>query len=425
MSDTHYEVLDVAPSATTAEIKTAYRRLLRTAHPDVGGSPSIFRTITEAHRVLVSEDLREDYDAALAAPTYAGAGPGGPAAHNAGAAGASFGQHRRPDASPASSWESAQDPATTVRLSPAPYAGSYKKVALIAAVAGGIWVAVVAATTAPAWPGAAVALALGLTGRWPKTRRAGLALLGAAVVALLALPLALGMGSAVAITVVPAAIAAMVMSLFASRHTRARQVERSYPVDAEMMATSYSYGRPGETTAARAVASHDPASNAVAELAVGAQLDRLLAIPGAKVFHGLVYPNYQKYGEDVDHAVLVGTTVVLVQSRAWGEGTYSFDRFGCVLRDGRPFPGCDVRFSDAVASYSKILGEDTMVAAVVAIYSSSGAVNVMAPESSGAITLCPASSIADTLGARLSGGTPVVERSLVSLLSSGVARARG
>ena len=45
-----YEVLGIEPVATLAEIKTAYKRLVRTHHPDTGGSNGSFITLQEAYR---------------------------------------------------------------------------------------------------------------------------------------------------------------------------------------------------------------------------------------------------------------------------------------------------------------------------------------------------------------------------------------
>lgn len=45
-------VLGVAPTATAAEIDAAYRRLMRLAHPDAGGTSGLARRLTEARAVL-------------------------------------------------------------------------------------------------------------------------------------------------------------------------------------------------------------------------------------------------------------------------------------------------------------------------------------------------------------------------------------
>ncbi|SEF14912.1 J domain-containing protein [Jiangella alba] len=64
----YYELLEVPPTATAAEIKDAYRRAVRTAHPDVGGTTAMFRQITTAYETLSDPVRRADYDAGLVHP---------------------------------------------------------------------------------------------------------------------------------------------------------------------------------------------------------------------------------------------------------------------------------------------------------------------------------------------------------------------
>ncbi len=49
----YYEVLRVAVTATDKEIKVAYRRAARTAHPDHGGDAAAFRQVTAAYETLI------------------------------------------------------------------------------------------------------------------------------------------------------------------------------------------------------------------------------------------------------------------------------------------------------------------------------------------------------------------------------------
>jgi molecular chaperone DnaJ len=60
-----YEVLGVAPSATTAELRRAYRRLALEHHPDRAGPHSAprFAQIAEAYRMLSDPTARTAYDA--------------------------------------------------------------------------------------------------------------------------------------------------------------------------------------------------------------------------------------------------------------------------------------------------------------------------------------------------------------------------
>lgn len=62
VSTTLYERLGVHVSATTDDVKRAYRKLAVQHHPDKGGDPDTFRNITEAYEVLREEERRRLYD---------------------------------------------------------------------------------------------------------------------------------------------------------------------------------------------------------------------------------------------------------------------------------------------------------------------------------------------------------------------------
>lgn len=59
----YYEILDIRPTAGPDEIKAAYHRAARSAHPDAGGTSGMFRLVTEAYRTLSDPHLRAAYDA--------------------------------------------------------------------------------------------------------------------------------------------------------------------------------------------------------------------------------------------------------------------------------------------------------------------------------------------------------------------------
>ena len=64
MSD-HYETLGVSRSASSEEIKKAYRKLARELHPDVNPSEQAqekFKSVTHAYEVLGDEQTRRNYD---------------------------------------------------------------------------------------------------------------------------------------------------------------------------------------------------------------------------------------------------------------------------------------------------------------------------------------------------------------------------
>jgi curved DNA-binding protein len=67
MPRSHYEVLEVARGASTAEIHRAYRRLARRYHPDVNpssGARTRFDELSRAYEVLHDPKRRAAYDRA-------------------------------------------------------------------------------------------------------------------------------------------------------------------------------------------------------------------------------------------------------------------------------------------------------------------------------------------------------------------------
>lgn len=62
---TYYAVLGVSRSATAKQIKDAYRRAARSAHPDQGGSAELFHDVAVAYEMLSDPDQRRRYDRTL------------------------------------------------------------------------------------------------------------------------------------------------------------------------------------------------------------------------------------------------------------------------------------------------------------------------------------------------------------------------
>lgn len=60
--DDYYAILEIAPSASQAEIRKAYLRLSKIHHPDLGGSVEIMQLINNAYSVLHDPVERESYD---------------------------------------------------------------------------------------------------------------------------------------------------------------------------------------------------------------------------------------------------------------------------------------------------------------------------------------------------------------------------
>lgn len=61
-SNEYYDILGVDPEASTGEIRSAYKRLALSAHPDRGGDASVFARISKAYEVLSDAKARDRYD---------------------------------------------------------------------------------------------------------------------------------------------------------------------------------------------------------------------------------------------------------------------------------------------------------------------------------------------------------------------------
>lgn len=68
----YYSILGVDSESSSEEIKSAYRRLAKTVHPDIGGDPVRFRDIQDAYETLSDPRLREKYDDQLASLPFDG-----------------------------------------------------------------------------------------------------------------------------------------------------------------------------------------------------------------------------------------------------------------------------------------------------------------------------------------------------------------
>ncbi|NNC13267.1 DnaJ domain-containing protein [Planctomonas sp. JC2975] len=62
LSASPYDVLGVPTSASQDELRKAYRRMLRQAHPDTGGSDALFVAVQRAWAVIGTPEGRAEYD---------------------------------------------------------------------------------------------------------------------------------------------------------------------------------------------------------------------------------------------------------------------------------------------------------------------------------------------------------------------------
>ena len=74
-SENYYEVLGVHSTASSAEIKRAYRHKVRATHPDLSQGapdPALFRQVQRAYEVLSNPIDRTRYDMVMGLGAYAG-----------------------------------------------------------------------------------------------------------------------------------------------------------------------------------------------------------------------------------------------------------------------------------------------------------------------------------------------------------------
>ena len=65
MTKSYYDILEVDKTASTKEIKTSFRKLVKKYHPDVSKEENAeeqFKLIQEAHDILSDEKKRSEYD---------------------------------------------------------------------------------------------------------------------------------------------------------------------------------------------------------------------------------------------------------------------------------------------------------------------------------------------------------------------------
>jgi DnaJ-like protein/nuclease-like protein len=278
----YYELLGVARSASTAEIKSAYRSKARSLHPDAGGSPDDFHRLRQAYETLSDPTSRADYDRHLQ-----------PSLLN----------RRRP----VRRREFGEDKAFTAEmpsLAPdtLPWWGLSRERVRPAR---------------PAGPGhAPVAILLG----W---------------LLLVVLPV---MATAV-LLIIWLLLAAAVAFWLVRRHRALAHAERALVAE---FGTTVVFGQPGGD------------ADQWPERVTADLLERYLTrLPGARIFHGLAWPG--SVFADIDHAVLAGRRLVLIESKAWLPGHYAVDEDGTLWRNDRRFRGGATRLPEALEAYREFL----------------------------------------------------------------------
>lgn len=315
-----YDLLGVPDDATTSQIKSAFRARARSWHPDAGGDADRFALLREAYDTLTDPELRAAYD------------------------GTDAGDDRAEDPLPAPG----PDPVPPPRGPRSRVFGddpSFRPPRLRIDPATISWWETAAADprthlSPGRAPGHAVpALAPAITS-------------GIAAVLVLA-------GAPVPVLVV-GVIAAVAAAVAVALHLRGRHLAlRAVRTEVREVV----FGRPGTD------------DDQVAERRTADLLDRYLTrMPGARIFHGLSWPG--SVFADIDHAVLCGRRLLLVESKRWLPGHYSTGADDVLRRNGRRFGGGGSRLAEALDAYDDLLPGVDIRGALVLYPSRPGTITV-------------------------------------------------
>jgi hypothetical protein len=303
----YYELLGVRRDASQQEIRSAYRALAKAMHPDAGGTAGTFRLLQQAYETLADPASRDDYD--RGEDPYDEPPPAPPPQRTRDRGGfRPFGAE--PDHAPTLP---VIEPDTVPwwhevrarRVVLAPVASPPVPVAAAGAGAGVLLLLILSLVSAPL------------------------------VVWLLALA---GIGAASAVV--------------GRRLLAAHREDRKFTEEFGARAV---FGRPG--------AEPDEVAERLTADLLSTYLTRL---PGARIFHGLAAEQGSVFA-DLDHAVLCGNRLVLIESKRWLPGHYDVDQAGCVWRNGNVFRGGTVRLPERMATYRALL-PDVEIRGAVLIY---------------------------------------------------------
>ena len=387
----HYQILDIDQDADQAAVKAAYRKLSKRYHPDITGDTKghFFVMLNDAYETLSNESRRADYDRSLSGSSHtenpAGSRQNRPQQEK---------QTRTPGEIPYPlvGWNSmkwfTQDFSEVKERITLTHPGRIKGMVGLAGYLVAMIFLGLASIMYP-FPGIPIGfispvlavvsvvtlkryLDYRLT-QWPYLG-ASAAFTGSFLYSMIAGGQS-GNPVMFSIIIALACTGAGYLGLWsASRWRYWEQVRASRGkiyFDAADIKKFVSWGRAGKLDdAVDKFGSHNVALGSTGEKFTAEMMQQLLKIPGTRIFHGLKFPGSET--ADVDHALINGNKIALIDSKMWTGGDYRWGHDGMILRSNASTSAeLHTNFPYAVEGYGRDLIEASVRGRIL-IHSSNG-----------------------------------------------------
>jgi hypothetical protein len=432
----HYQILGIATDADAAAIKTAYRKLSKRYHPDITGDPQghLFQLVNEAYEVLSNPSKRASYDRTLTDESgYDYRDNEDTPEENV----PSTGSIR-----PAKvNWHSmdwfTKDWSGTKEKVVLPRNGMWKGILGGAGyVIGTAFLGLFSFAVIGLFPLFAVLLAGLAIFAWFRyiTFNLGrgqflLATAGFPAYSIFDLLTGLGKSSGpepIGVVILVLALAGLYyLGIWSSKRWQYWQDTKdsrgSLIISAKDILEYDTWGKPGQLDEALGkFTERNIALGATGEKMTAELMNQLLRIPGTRIIHGLKFPGSEN--ADVDHAIINGNKIVLVDSKMWAGGNYRWGYDGMIIRtDGSTSADLHTNFPYAVEQYRKDILEADIRGRIL-IHSNNGKpvkVDNSDAESShvGKTRMCTAQEFFEETGAWFAEGNPgILHRGLINTL---------
>lgn len=350
---THYEVLGTHQDASREEIRRAYLKAVRASHPDVNpdADTDVFIAVSTAYEVLYDESARASYDRTLTGqpepePSTTGSGPKTPRAEDR--------TNRSPKA------ETGPKPATGGVRTPhipkrthvfgdvqsAPDSPTPRRILLGIGLALGplaLWLAwanpgetgaegvfarllhihiltqLAFFVMAGSWALTALSAAFHSAGRHTAMTIAGMSGVGLAAAAMRD---GVTWQYWVAVSLVAVAQTALIGAYFIPSPNGS--FHSGQDLNTEIL-THQVFGEPGSSLSESGLDAGRVEAGLSGEKRTAEHLWKLTGFDGLRIFHSMRFNPLEHTKGDIDHVLMYGQNIILLDSKVWTPGTYSFD----------------------------------------------------------------------------------------------------